>query len=407
MYLQNLSVNKFLLLTFLLFVASVALPQNKSKLEKEKQESLRKIKETEKIIKQTKTQRQATMGQLTAISKQIEARQELINSIAAEIKLLDEEIEEKLMILQALEGDLDELKEEYAAMIYSASKMDNSISRLTFIFSAEDINQMLMRIKFFQQYSDTRKHQLELIEKVKASLTQQKVYHDKIRAEKNALLNSHTVETTSLNSLKKEKDKVVKELSQKEVQLKKELDDTKKALKQLENKIRQIIEEERLKAIAAAKAKTSKDKPKNQTYDGKELVSAFAGNMNRLPWPVSNGTVVRKFGRQRHPVLHIDENNLGVGIQTLKGEQVRAVFPGKVISVTEIPGMNNIVMIQHGEYFTVYARLRKVYVTVGQEVSAKEILGEVYTNREEVSQVEFQIWKGDSPLDPEVWLSRK
>ncbi|MBX9850217.1 MAG: peptidoglycan DD-metalloendopeptidase family protein [Cytophagaceae bacterium] len=407
MFPKNSFVNKLLLFTFFLFIGFFTLSQNKSKLEKEKQESLRKIKETEKIIKQTKTQKQATMGQLTAISKQIEARQDLINSIAAEIKLLDEEIAEKEMILRALTGDLEALKEEYASMIYSASKMDNSMSKLAFIFSAEDINQMLMRIKFFQQYSDTRKNQLELIEKVKASLTQQKVYLDQIRVEKNALLNSHTIESTNLNSLKKEKDKVVKELSQKEVQLKKELDDTKKALKQLENKIRQIIEEERLKAIAAAKAKTNKDKPKNNTYDGKELVSGFAGNMNRLPWPVSNGTVVRKFGRQRHPVLHIDENNLGVGIQTLKGEQVRAVFSGKVISVTEIPGMNNIVMIQHGEYFTVYARLRKVYVTVGQEVSAKEILGEVYTNREEVSQVEFQIWKGDSPLDPEVWLSRK
>jgi septal ring factor EnvC (AmiA/AmiB activator) len=384
--------------------------QNKSRLEKEKQESLRKIKETEKIIQETKTLQKATMGQLTALSKQIEARQELIQAITKEIHLLNQEIEEKESVIASLQKDLEDLQNEYAAMIYAAAKMDNSFYKLTFIFSAGSFNQMLMRIKYFQQYSDARHNQLEQIELVKASLANEKLNLQKKRAEQNRLLMEQTAENDNLNNLKKEKNAIVKELSQKEIQLKKELEETKKALKELENKIREIIEEERKRALAEAaeKAKNEKNKTgtKNSATEGKELVSAFSGNMNRLPWPVSNGTIVRKYGRQRHPVLGIEENNLGVGIQTLKGEQVRAVFSGKVISITEIPGMNKIVMIQHGDFFTVYARLKKVYVKKDQEVNAKDLIGEVYTNTEEVSLVEFQIWQGNNHLDPELWLSK-
>lgn len=403
-----MSANRLIFLTLAVLLWSTgSFAQTKSKLEKEKQESLRKIRETEKIIKETKSQKQATMGQLTAISKQIEARQDLINSINSELALLDEDIQEKEGVITALEADVEVLKKEYAAMIYSAAKMDNSISKLAFIFSAESFNQMMMRVKYFNQYSDTRKNQLELIDKVKESIEVQRNQLDKKRLEKSTLLNSHTHETNTLTSLKDEKNKVVKELSQKESQLKKELEETKKSLKQLENKIREIIEDERKKAIAAAEAAKKKNAVKKSPAEEKGSSSAFSGNLNKLPWPVSGGTIIRKYGRQKHPVLGIEENNLGVGIQTTKGEQVKAVFAGKVISVAEIPGMNKIVMIQHGDFFTVYARLRKVYVKKDQEVSAKEAIGEVYTNSDEVTQLEFQVWKGNQHQDPEAWLGKR
>jgi septal ring factor EnvC (AmiA/AmiB activator) len=393
----------------LLFSLTIHAQNNRSKLEKEKQESIRKIKETEKIIKETKSQKRATMGQLSALSKQIEARQELINSITEEIRMLDEEIEEDELVISALEGDLEALRKEYGAMIFAASKMNNSYYKLAFIFSAESINQMIMRLKYFQQYSEMRKNQLELIDKVKNSIEKERATLNRKRNEKNELLTNQTQETSNLNSIKEEKNKVFRELSKKEKALRKELEETKKSLKQLENKIREVIEEERRRAIAAAE-KAAKEKSKAaaaELKESKEMTSSFGGNQNKLPWPVSNGSVVRKYGRQKHPVLGIEEINLGIGIQTVKGEEVRAVFPGKVINITEIPGMNKIVMIQHGEYITVYGRLKKVYVKKDQEVSAKEAIGEVYTNKEDDSLLEFQIWKGNTHLDPEAWLGNK
>jgi len=400
----------FVFLGFILFL-SLNLPaqNNRSKLEKEKQASIRKIKQTERIIKETKSQKRATMGQLSALSKQIEARQELINSITEEVRILDEEIEEDEMVISALEADLDALRKEYGAMIYAASKMNNSYYKLAFIFSAESINQMIMRLKYFQQYSEMRKNQLELIDKVKNSIEKERAILNLKRNEKNDLLNSQTEETNNLNSLKEEKNKIFTELSKKEKTLRKELAETKKSLKQLENKIREVIEEERKRAIAAAE-KAAKEKSKAAAAaikESKALTSSFGGNQNKLPWPVSTGSVVRKYGRQKHPVLGIEEINLGIGIQTVRGENVRAVFPGKVIKITEIPGMNKIVMIQHGEYITVYGRLKKVYVKKDQEVSAKEAIGEVFTNMDNESQVEFQIWKGNTHLDPEAWLGNK
>lgn len=398
-----------------MLATSLIVGQSRTKLERQKLQNLRKIQETEKIIKETKSRKSATMGQLTAISKQIEARQDLISNISREIYLLEEEIRETESVIEALEDDLERLKQEYASAIFAAYKMDNSYYKLAYILSAESFNQMVMRMKYFQQYSEARKRQVEQIGKVKEALGLKREGLNLKRDEKNSLLGIQTKETENLNELKQEKDQVIRELSKKEKELKKELEETKKSLQQLEKKIREVIAEERRKAIAEAE-KRKKEEAERLAREGKAAkaapagsssVSAFASNQNKLPWPVGNGTVVRKFGRQVHPVLKIEENNLGVGIQTLKGEKVKSVFKGKVVSITEIPGMNKIVMIQHDDYITVYARLKTVFVKSGQEVSAREAIGEVYTNNDEESMVEFQIWKGNSPLDPEAWLSRK
>jgi murein hydrolase activator len=127
-----------------------------------------------------------------------------------------------------------------------------------------------------------------------------------------------------------------------------------------------------------------------------------------LSWPVSSGFVASKFGKQQHPVLtRITIINDGVGIQTEKDTKVRAVFDGVVSQISTIAGMNNVVLIKHGDYFTVYARLRIINVKKGQVIKAGDILGEVYTNKDGISELEFQVYKGRTKLDPEKWLALK
>ncbi|RZL12225.1 MAG: peptidase M23, partial [Hymenobacter sp.] len=138
------------------------------------------------------------------------------------------------------------------------------------------------------------------------------------------------------------------------------------------------------------------------------LSSGFAGNKGRLPWPVARGFVAQHFGRHNHPVLkHVVVENRGVDIQTNEGEAVRSVFAGRVLTVAQVPGMNNIVMIQHGEYFTVYARLRSVSVHEGQQVDAREPIGAAATDADGTAQVQFQVWRNSANLNPEGWLGRK
>jgi septal ring factor EnvC (AmiA/AmiB activator) len=396
-----------------LFLSLVILPmiafgqKDKNQLEKERLESIRKIKETEKIIQETKTKKNATLGQLTALNKQIEARNDLITSIGKEVEYMDQEILELEQIIGSLEQDLVNLKEEYARMIYAASKLNSHYDKLTFIFAAESFNQMVMRVKYFKQYAKTRQHQVEQIERVKASLLSQKKTLAQKKTEKNELITEKVVETENLNQVKSEKNVIVKELSNKEKELLKDLEASKKSIRKLDKLIADLVkrEIEKMKAKAALENKTGTGTSLKMTPEAELLSNNFAGNVSKLPWPVLHGTISQKFGRQPHPVLtNVEIDNLGINILTLKGEPVRSVFQGKVVTVAEVPGMNKVVMIQHGEFFTVYAKLRSVSVEVGEEVDAKESIGEVYTDKNDVSELQFQIWKNSVKQDPEKWL---
>ena len=144
------------------------------------------------------------------------------------------------------------------------------------------------------------------------------------------------------------------------------------------------------------------------TPETAQLSSSFSGNRGRLPWPVSRGFISQHFGRHPHPVLrNVTVENRGVDIQTGAGEAVRACFDGKVKTVTNIAGMNTIVMIQHGDFFTVYAKLRAVSVHEGQRVSAREVIGTVATDGEGTSEVHFQVWHNVANLNPESWLGHR
>ncbi len=146
------------------------------------------------------------------------------------------------------------------------------------------------------------------------------------------------------------------------------------------------------------------------TPETAKLSSSFEGNKNKLPWPVDNGFVSGKFGKHAHPVLkNIIVENQGVDIQTEKAANVRAVFDGKVSTVAFVPGMNTVVIVQHGDYFTLYARLKNINANIkkGYTVKAKELIGEVFTDNNDNTEVHFEVWKNFDKLNPEKWLFAK
>ncbi|MFN6944831.1 MAG: murein hydrolase activator EnvC family protein [Cytophagaceae bacterium] len=397
------------LLPVILLVLIFSLPafsqKSKAQLEKEKADNLRKIQETQKIIRETQNQKEASLGQLSAIKQQVQARQALIISISKEVDLLNGEISANQEVIDALKKDLEDLKKEYAAMIYAASKVNSSYDRIMFIFSAESFNQMLMRMRYFQHYADMRKIQVEQIEKVKLYLEEKKDNLNNQKKEKNALLASQAIESENLNNLLAQQDLVVQQLSTREKELKKELENRKKEMNKLEKLIADAVKKEIEKAKKAAESAGSKIA---MTPEAEMISSSFSANMKKLIWPVTRGEISHKFGKQPHPVLkNVYIDNLGVDILTLKGEQIRAVFEGKVTTVASVPGMSYVVMIQHGDFFTVYARLKTVYVKTGQTVKAKDVIGEVFTDKNDVSELQFQIWKNNEKLDPEKWLFKK
>lgn len=391
---------RILVFLFLLITFAVTAQKTKTQLQKEKQENLKKIEETEKILAETGQQKKNSIGELVALNQRINQQEKLIKSIQNEINLLNADINKNTEIINALEDDLAKLKEEYAAMLLSAQRATGKINKLMFLFSSVSFDQLLMRLKYMEQYSVARKDQAEVITRIQKILGDQVKETQNIKKEKSALLADQIKQNNQLASLKQKQNSLVKSLEKEEKKLKIELDETKKAIAKLDKLINDIIKEELERAAREARnAKASKSAEASVA-----LSSTFEGNKSKFPWPAS-GFISQKFGRQTHPVLkRIILQNDGVNIQTKQNEKVKAIFEGEVRAVAFIPSIGNSVIISHGDYFTVYSGLKDVTVNKGQKVNTNQELGQVLTNADGISELRFQIRKNTEPMDPELWL---
>jgi septal ring factor EnvC (AmiA/AmiB activator) len=396
----------FSLLITLIFPFDAHAQKSKSQLQKEKQQNLEKIKETEKILTETGEQKKNSIGELVALNQRILQQESLIKSIQSEVSLLDYDISENNQIIDALERDLGKLKEEYSSMLFSAQKASGKVDKLTFLFSARSFDQLMMRLKYMEQYGKARQDQAVAIEKVQLILKEQVRVTEVKRGEKNNLLKDELKENIQLTGLKQKQRTLVRSLEKQEKQLRKDLEATRKAVAELDDLIAKIIKEELERAAREARERERENKKNNrEVVDAAVALSAsFEDNRNKFPWPVS-GFVSQKFGRQQHPVLKgIVIQNDGVNIQTKQGEDVRSVFNGEVSAVAFTPGIGSTVIIKHGEYFTVYTGLKEISVKKGQRITTNQEIGKVLSNSEGISELRFQIRKNFDALDPQEWL---
>ncbi len=396
----NKGVLLSIILAFCVSFSVLGQKKTKSQLQNQKIESLKKIKDAEKILSQTKKKKKTSVGQLYAIQAQVSERQKLISSIKETLALIDADIEDDNEIIEALENDLQNLKKEYAAMVYATQKATQSQSKLLFLFSAKTFNELFMRMKYMEQYAETRKKQSEQINKVKKILSGQINTLEIQKEEKNSLLAEQLSENTKLIKLKNEQTSVIKTLAKTEKQAKKNIEKNRKSVAKLNKLIDGIIKAE------IAKSTKSKGATKlKMTPEAAALAKSFTSNKGKLPWPVSSGFVTKKYGKQRHPVWkHVMIDNPGIDIQTEANQQVRSVFEGQVKKIAFVPGMGNMVMVQHGEYFTVYAKLKEVHVRSGQSISTKDTIGTALTDSDGVTELKFSVWKNNQTMNPKLWL---
>lgn len=436
--------------------------RNRQTLEKEKKDNMEKMKQLRTILKQTSSEKQAGLGQLKVLDQQIQVQSKQINLLNKDLQLTESEIAELRKASTDLTRDLAKLKDEYSSMVYAADKRRQQVNPLGFLFAADNFNQLVARYRYLRQYSNARQSQVRQMNNVKTMLQGKQVATQRKRQEQKNTITTKVDETKKLAGLKESKNSVVKELSKKESELQTELTESRRAISRLESMITRLVARERAEraareareraerervarteavrkaaerkraeeAIAAAAkagekpapadvAKVEKpeepepvakkaDERRNNNLNDEEtaLASSFTASRQRLPWPVTKGFISDHFGRKPHPVLRgIFVENQGVDIQTNAGEGVRTVYDGIVQDVTSMPGMNNVVAIQHGDYFTVYAKLKSVTVRIGQRVKARESIGTVATDKNGVSELQFQIWKEFAKLNPESWLT--
>ncbi|MCD4698071.1 MAG: peptidoglycan DD-metalloendopeptidase family protein [Bacteroidales bacterium] len=395
----------FLLLSNLLF-SPVSAQENKAKLQQDKYKIEKEIKYNTKLLEETKNSKKTTLNQLIILKNQIKSREQLIETINQQIKTVNQQIELNKEILDDLNYDLNNLKKEYAEMIYYAYKNRSSFDRLMFIFSASDFNQAYLRLKYYQQYATYRKTQVQLIfetlEEINLTLEQLK----KHKAEKMELVITLKTERDQLSETRNQQNSVYRNLNRKEKELASTIKDKEKAAKKLQKEIEKIIAEE-IK-LAAKKTGTTATGTFALTPEEQKLSANFQENKGGLPWPTQNGIISNTFGEHEHPILkQIKTKNNGIDILTDKNMKVRAIFEGEVTRIMSIPNYNYVIMVRHGEFLSVYSNLGSVSVKRGDKIKTKQPIGTVYTNQKEAkTELHFELWKGKTLLNPANWLAK-
>ncbi len=370
------------------------------------------IKNIEVLITSTQTEKSNSLIQLKSINSKIDTRQRLINNIYSQLKVIDENILSKQAVITSLELDIARLKEDYANMVLSAYKNKfNSTSALSFLFASESFNQAIQRFTYMRSYGKTRENQAELIEQTIADLNDKISKLEEEKAEKEAFLAEEKMQRKALEEEKLAKNQLIAKLQDDEDKLKQQVDEKNKAAQALNNQIQKIIEEEiKLAKEKAAKAAAAKGEKVAEglalTPEEKQLSKDFIYNMGKLPWQVSKGFIISKFGKHEHEsVKNVFTNNNGVDIKTEENSAVRAVFNGTVVNSFFLPYTQNSVIVKHGEYYSVYSNLKTVEVLPGQKLDTKQIIGVAYTDND-LTKVHLEIWKGMEKTNPELWLAK-
>lgn len=399
---------------FLLCLSVLTFAQkSKKQLEREKKENLRKIEQTNQMLKEVKREKSVSISQLKVLKEQARLKRKKIETIHDELGMLQTDIEGIMTEEQRMAQTLRNIKKEYAAMVYAASKA-RITNQLLYLFASNTFNQFLMRLQYLRYYSEARKKQASQIMEVSRKLVSQQQKLSEVKKGKEVLLTTEVEENKQLEHLKEDQKKVVSQLSAQEQELKDKIENHKAALRRLERMISELVAAEIRKSrkMAGPPSPEREDDGPDQrmllTPEGRIISNSFAGNRGKLNWPVQNGFISSGFGRHEHAVLkRVYVDNLGVDITTKPGEKVRAVFEGVVGLVGQVPGMNGqIVMVRHGEYFSVYSGLRNIQVSTGDRLKMKQVIGEVIRDDEGAALLQFQIWKNNKRLDPEDWLAQ-
>ncbi|MDQ6469990.1 peptidoglycan DD-metalloendopeptidase family protein [Flavobacterium sp. LHD-80] len=415
---------KFLL--SLIFICATtfmwAQDSQQEKLEQRKAQIQQEIRDNEKMLQSVKKQEKSAVNVFMIQANKIKLKEKLINTTAKQERLLSNDMYINQVQVNKLKKELAVLKADYAKMILKSYKSRSEQSRAMFILSSESFLQAYKRAQYLKQYTNFRKNQgLEIQSKTaqlvdfNAKLDGQRKVKKKIIAENQKEKQSLEVEKKEqqklVNSLKKDKNKIIADTRSKQAEA-----------KRIDRQIDRLIREAIAEANRKAALERAKDNPGSTastaavssskialTPEGKILAADFKANRGKLPWPVEKGFISLGYGDQPHP-LHpsITVHNSGVEITTEQGATARAVFEGEVSSVIVLSPINRAVMIQHGDYFTVYQNLSQVFVTKGEKVNIKQSIGKVRTSGDTGKTIiKFLILQNTSNNNPEGWLQNR
>lgn len=405
----------YILFFIVLFASSALFSQTRKELENQRKKYKSEIKQLNNLLfKEVKKERNV-LEELKDIQQKIEVRNKLINTINLEAKLLSNEIRKNEKQIAKLNKNLADLKKDYGNMIYKSYKSKSQQSRAMFLLSSENFYQAYKRLEYMKQYTSFRKKQGEeivsqtfFIGKMNDSLLYQKQIKD-------TLILSEINQKKAIESDKNKQENLLSLIKKKENKYKKDLKKTIQEEKRVAAKIDKVIKEEieRANRLALAKLKNKPKTVKKNEFilspEAKALAARFDLNKGKLPWPVSEGIIVRRFGVQPHPIFPgITINSTGVHFVTSEGGEAKSIFDGEVFNVLIGSGGKKNVLVRHGNYITSYNNLENSYVKKGDKVKLGQSLGKIFTDKiNGKTTLVFVLLKNTVKLNPASWMLKR
>jgi septal ring factor EnvC (AmiA/AmiB activator) len=418
------------------FISAGALAQQQTReeLEKQRAQLKREMEQTQKLLNSNKAKTKENLVQWKLITAKVNLQNRIIDNLSRDINLLDNNIYTNQKEINRYNKLLDTLKEEYAKSMVYAYKNRGNYAFLNFIFSAASFNDAIRRVAYLKYYRDYREKQGENILRTQELRRQRIAELGGIKVQKSEVLKSKDKEMTALEVQKQEKDKIMSELKKQGKELNSQLAAYKKQMKKVDNAITAAINraladakkaaikkanEERdaakanpsgpnvaVKPVPTPRKTESRKAPESVLLNAENIAlnDNFVKNRGILPWPVDKGVTIMHYGRNQLPsgtVLDI----LGITVSTDIGSNVKSVFDGVVSNVVFIEDMQ-VVIIQHGKYFSTYSNLSSVIVQRGQNIKTGQVLGKAAANLDGVGAIDFFINDERGNIDPEKWLKR-
>lgn len=449
---MNCMIKKWsiLICLFLSCYVQNAIAQNgnsREDLQKQAQSLQRELDDLNRLLDQTKKNKKSSLAQLAVIRSKISKREALINGIAKQVKILDDAIQTNQQDVRRLNNELDTLKYRYAKSIIYAYQSRSAYDYLNFLFSAGSFNDAIKRVTYLKSYRQNREAQAMAIGLSEQNLKNKITILSVNKQDRLKTLSAQTVQLKVLQDDRKEQDKVVKQLKNKEQEITAQVRQKEAQRRKMQSAIAAVIKREmqeaqrrendrlaKLKAANAAngnanntassKTKTTPNVSKveggikstsgNRPYsaletseEGRETSISFENNKGGLPWPVASGSVYVRFGVESIPGTKLDRKSDGIEVAVPKGTPVKSVANGNVVYVGDVNGYQT-VFIKHGKYFTTYSYLSSASVSTGQEVKAGTVIGRSGINLDGEGALLFSINNEKVVyFDPENWLKAK
>ena len=397
-------------MTFLFIQNHVVCQDFKTKqigLEKKSQKLKEEINQINSLLFLNKKIKKSTLTRAEDVELKISIRKELISINNQQVNSLEKLININQRDISKYRKDIEKLKTDYSEMIDNAYKSKSKQNRLIFIFSSENFLQAYKRLNYLNQYSSYRKKQVLNIEKKTKIL--QELNKDLIvqKQKRRLLVENNRQEQRKLIEEQNQQNKILADLKKKSKSFTKQIRIKQLKAESIDKEIQKLIREAIV--LSNKKEKSNTSDVFKLTPEAKLLADNFRSNKGKLPWPVSKGVIIQKYGMQTHPLVKTTKiKSSGITIASVDNAKVRTVFEGQVMAILSFKNSNPTILVKHGNYITAYKNLSKVYVKKGQYLDSKETIGEVFTNLETGRTIlQFSVFNAMKPENPTYWLYNK